>query len=89
MYNLAKRIKPMVNKIKLSKAQQEVIKAMQAGSILHKVTGINAHCFLSITTKNVSWPTVFALQKSKLIVFVDSPRDRYELTDLGKAWTNA
>lgn len=75
-------------KIKLSETQQEVIRFMQGGSILHRVRGIHTHCFFSPSGKNVSWATIFALEKNKLIVFVDTPRDRYELTDLGKAWTN-
>ncbi len=74
----------MNKKIKLSKAQAKVIKAMQEGIICHYMNGLNARCFLARDVKNISWSTIYKLEKLDL---VKRFHNRVELTSQGKNYS--
>ena len=70
--------------MKLSKKQTEVIKLMRAGTFIHWVDGIDAHCFLSHNFScKLSVTTFFKLEDLKLIEG-DEHRSKFTLTELGK-----
>ncbi len=69
--------------IKLSKTQTEVIKRLQAGEILHHVTGLYARCFFSNDRKNISWATIGKLEELDLISRMDR---QIILTQKGKEY---
>jgi len=67
-------------KLKLSEVQQEVIKKLRAGEVVHYISGIDARCFLN--NKNLKWATIHRLEALKL---VERKHNRYiGLTELGK-----
>lgn len=77
--------KPVLNAVavKLSKAQLEIIKAMQDGIICHYMQGLNARCFLARTQKNISWTTIYKLETLGLI----ERNDRFVvLTEQGRSY---
>jgi len=77
--------KPMLNAVavKLSKAQSELIKAMQEGIICHYLQGIEARCFLARTGKNISWATIYKLEQNGLV----ERNDKYVvLTEQGRSY---
>jgi hypothetical protein len=51
--------------IKLSATQVDVIRRLQAGEVLHFITGIDAKCFFN--KGNVAWVTIYKLEKIGLI----------------------
>lgn len=71
-------------KIKLSKAQKDVISALQNNEIIHHLSGINARCFYSNNAKkNISWATIFKLEYLNLI---ERKNGVINLTDNGREY---
>jgi hypothetical protein len=70
-----------VNKIKLSKAQKQLIQKMRDSNILHYMQGLNARCFFARSNRSESWATIHKLEMLNLI----ERGDRFvELTELGR-----
>jgi predicted transcriptional regulator len=71
----------MIEKIKLTQKQKEVILEMRAdnGNIIHFIDGIDARCFMK--NKTIRWATIFALKAKGLIEKTDK---FFRLTELGK-----
>ncbi len=68
-------------KIKLSKAQKQLIQQMRDGNILHYMQGLNARCFFARSNRSESWATIHKLEMLNLI----ERGDRFvELTELGR-----
>lgn len=65
--------------MKLSDKQKEVIQKLRNGEICYYLVGIDSRCFFA--RYNVPWPTIYKLEKLKL---VHRPLKTVELTELGK-----